>query len=1614
MRARPAAGGRGGAGGLAAAGAAAPPSAALLSLAPPGASSLGAAAATAVAVGGGGGGGGWGLRPLLAAAAAGLRSPPLASLLPQHPPPQPPPLTPLGADGRGGGGGVGGWGAPLGRGRGWPEGAGRRPLAGRSVSSAAAVAAPPPPPPSLVWRDTMTAGRPTDDAAAAAADGGRPWRGGRLGGPSVPLALPPAASPADDGGGLPYFSASPGDLPTPPRRGGGEGAASPRGDFGGLAGGGARVSWAGGSGGGSSGGGGGGGGTPSTSPHPPWGGGSDDGDGGGSPWRTATRGGKGGGGGGGSAGGGGSQRYMRLDSGENGGGRGADSSWSLLGGGDGSLREGDTSEGGGGAGGGAERRGGRGWRAALARCRRVLWPAPTMLPLTQADDDREAEQREEEPVRVIPIGCASGAGARTTAAAATAAAAASALATAPPPAPSNAVRNTKYTPFSFLPRVLFEQFRLFYNAFFLGVALTQFIPALRVGFFWAYFGPLAFVLAISLAKEARDDAARARRDRAVNDAPYTRLRPPEVAGGATAAPNDGDGGWAARRVAGGGSPRGRPVAETVPSRDIRVGDVLVLAMDQRVPADCLLLRAEPREAAAATASSAAAPMGEGALLPAAAARVSGAVSHGTVDGAPVDETGDARGGSGAAPTPATAAIDDEDDGANTLFIRTDQLDGETDWKLRRAAHTSQRLGSDAAVLAAGLLLHAEPPKRALDSFVGRLDAPSPGGDGPTPPPESLAVDNMLWANTVVASGRATVLVVYIGSDSRAVRNASAARSKVGQLDVEVNRVSKLLFLLLVSLSLMLTALRGRGGSPWLYAFRYFLLLSSIIPVSLRINLDMAKLVYAAMVEGDVELGAGTPDAAAVRASNCPEELGRVGFLLTDKTGTLTRNEMAFKKLHLGAVLFSDDALGDVREYLRAACALPEPCGVMDDGLFPPPPPPVDSFVGGLGIGAGLGPPLANFGGASSGSGARRSSWSGGDRRIEVRLRDAVLAIALAHNVTPVDAVDVGVGGESGGGGGDELVDSLPEARVELDTTTAPSPRRDFQAASPDEVALVRFAESVGVVLVARTSRSVVLSVCGAPPETWSLVAEFPFTSAAKRSAVVVRHVPTGETSLYVKGADVAVAPLVNPTDWLDEECGNMAREGLRTLVYARRVLGEADLAGLAADLAAARQAVTAADRSAAVATAQRRLEVGLTVVALTGVEDRLAPGVRDALERLRHAGVRTWMLTGDKVETATCVAVSARLIARGAGLFALTGLAPADGSAAAAAAAADDAARALDSFRSLRGRYGLVVDGDALSVLLSDPALRDTFIAAAVDAPAAVACRCSPAQKAALVTALQAHSGKRVAAIGDGGNDVGMITAADVGIGIPGKEGRQAALAADVSVALFRHLPRLLLWHGRNAYTRSARLAQFVIHRGLIISVIQTVYCALFFYAAISVYNGWILVGYATVFTSLPVFTIVLDEDVSSAAALTYPELYQELQKGRALNLRTFLVWVAKSIYQGTAIMVLSVYVLWDDEFFTTRHLAAISFTALVLTEWLMVAVELHALRWYTVVAIASSVGAYAAAVALLPDSFDAPMMLTWGFLGRVVVVTLVSCVPVTVGKWLKRRFAPAAYSKIA
>jgi phospholipid-translocating ATPase len=221
--------------------------------------------------------------------------------------------------------------------------------------------------------------------------------------------------------------------------------------------------------------------------------------------------------------------------------------------------------------------------------------------------------------------------------------------------PRNAVKNTKYSPLTFIPKVLFEQFRYFFNMYFLLVALSQLFPPLQIGLLFTYIAPLVFVLAVTMAKEAYDDIKRWRTDLAINHETYERLLP----SGAT---------------------------ERVKAQDIKVGHLIRVVTDQRVPADLVMLRTR--------------------------------------------------------------------DASGSAFVRTDQLDGETDWKLRLAVPMCQKLPSDAALAAAVLTIHAGPLSQNIYDFVGDATLYDESfEDGCLQEP--LALENTLWANTVLASGAPT-------------------------------------------------------------------------------------------------------------------------------------------------------------------------------------------------------------------------------------------------------------------------------------------------------------------------------------------------------------------------------------------------------------------------------------------------------------------------------------------------------------------------------------------------------------------------------------------------------------------------------------------------------------------------------------------------------------------------------------------------------------------------------------------------------------------------------------------------------------------------------------------
>jgi phospholipid-translocating ATPase len=190
----------------------------------------------------------------------------------------------------------------------------------------------------------------------------------------------------------------------------------------------------------------------------------------------------------------------------------------------------------------------------------------------------------------------------------------------------------------------------------------------------------------------------------------------------------------------------------------------------------------------------------------------------------------------------------------------------------------------------------------------------------------------------------------------------------------------------------------------------------------------------------------------------------------------------------------------------------------------------------------------------------------------------------------------------------------------------------------------------------------------------------------------------------------------------------------------------------------------------------------------------------------------------------------------------------------------------------------------------------------------------------------------------------------------------------------------------------------------------QAVFSAVFYFSSVSLYQGFLMVGYATIYTMFPVFSLVLDKDVVSKTALTYPELYKDLTKGRSMSYKTFFIWVLVSLYQGGIIMF-GALLLFEDEFI---HVVSISFTALILTELLMVTMTIRTFHWMMSAAIASSFGIYALSLYVLKDYFDASFIFSWQFLWKTVLITAVSCLPLYFLKFLRKKLSPPAYQKLS
>lgn len=319
------------------------------------------------------------------------------------------------------------------------------------------------------------------------------------------------------------------------------------------------------------------------------------------------------------------------------------------------------------------------------------------------------------------------------------------------------------------------------------------------------------------------------------------------------------------------------------------------------------------------------------------------------------------------------------------------------------------------------------------------------------------------------------------------------------------------------------------------------------------------------------------------------------------------------------------------------------------------------------------------------------------------------------------------------------------------------------------------------------------------------------------------------------------------------------------------------------------------------------IERDMTLLGATAIEDQLQDGVPECIETLQLAGIKIWVLTGDKMETAINIGFSCRLLNKNMVLLVIRG------------SCVEETLKQLKSaYERIWSRYfsfgdvsldqiaasgdasyAMIIEGSTLKHAL-DHQCRKLFVNLSTRCSSVICCRVSPLQKAQVVGLIKRGKNAMTMAIGDGANDVSMIQAADVGVGIAGQEGMQAVMSSDYAIAQFRHLTRLLLVHGRWSYIRVAEVTLCSLYKNLAFVVLLYWYQFYCGFTAQYVYDYMFLLFFNMLLSILPLLLLgAFDRDLTDDYLMRISPIYQLGVKQKSYSMKLFGLYTVDALYQS-------------------------------------------------------------------------------------------------------------------
>ncbi|XP_077202756.1 phospholipid-transporting ATPase ID-like isoform X2 [Paroedura picta] len=808
------------------------------------------------------------------------------------------------------------------------------------------------------------------------------------------------------------------------------------------------------------------------------------------------------------------------------------------------------------------------------------------------------------------------------------------------------------------------------------------------------------------------------------------------------------------------------------------------------------------------------------------------------------------------------------------YIETVELDGETNLKVKQALTATAQMGEDLQTLSSfDGEVRCEAPNNKLDKFVGTLTFRG----------QKFALDNekmLLRGCTIRNTDWCFGLVIFAGPDTKLMQNSGRTTFKRTSIDRLMNTLVLVIFGFLAAMCLILAVGNGfwefhKGSSfqvylPWaedvhsapfsgfLMFWSYIIILNTVVPISLYVSVEIIRLGSSFYIEWDRKMYHPLNDTPAqARTTTLNEELGQIKYIFSDKTGTLTQNIMVFNKCSIDGKSYGDvyDAEGQRVEVTESTKKVDFSYNRLTDSKF--------SFYD--------------------------SSLVESVKREDPPTHRFFRLLSLCHTV-------------------------MPEEKEEGTLV--------YQAQSPDEGALVTAARNFGFVFWARTPETITVVEMG-ETVVYQLVAILDFDNVRKRMSVIVRS-PKGKLTLYCKGADTIVYERLHPScgplkEKTTEHLEEFAGEGLRTLVVAYRELEEATFADWQQRHHEASTAL--AGREEKLAHLYEEIEVNLMLLGATAIEDKLQDGVPQTIETLGKAQIKIWVLTGDKQETAVNIGYSCNMLCDAMeDIFIIQGhsskevqqelrkarkkMQPDSFVGEEDDGGSETQVQGAGKLQVLpeeqpNGEYGIVINGHSLAYALEGNHQLELLRTACL-CKTVICCRVTPLQKAQVVELVKRHKQAVTLAIGDGANDVSMIRAAHIGVGISGQEGMQAVLSSDFAFAQFRYLQRLLLVHGRWSYIRMCKFLAYFFYKNFAFTLVHFWYGFFSGFSAQTVYDEWFITFYNLVYTALPVLGMSLfDQDVDDRWSLQFPQLYTPGQQNLYFNRLEFVKCVLYSLYSS-------------------------------------------------------------------------------------------------------------------